>query len=211
MTTDSTRLQDALLDVRKAFRLLWGYHRRVRDIVELCARILPGTTPRQMFINYPLSETTKPLGSNWDTWECTPTVHWTFLFLPGGRRSKGLSARMVLGMSFIADTAFDDAETSDPDPVEFGPVEGARTVVDLYMYTARSRVKVDWLEMWNELDAHRLEATAAAMEDDEVPSDRYFVYWQRYPLQDFKDKSSVERMVNRFRDEAARALAKVAG
>ena len=36
-------LQGALLDVRKAFRLLHGYHRRIRDIVELAARVLPMT------------------------------------------------------------------------------------------------------------------------------------------------------------------------
>ncbi len=210
MTAESSQLKEALLDVRKSFRLLWGYHRRIRDIVELCSRMLPGTTPHQLFGQDAVSEKTKPLAGDWFTWECTPTVDWTFLFLPTGRRSKGASDRTVFGINFTADTEFEDAEIGDPDPHEFGPAEDAETVVYLSMYAARPRIQVDWLQRWNDHYDHQMEATAAAMEDeDEVASDRYFVYWRRYPLDEFNDKRSVEALINAFREEAARALAEV--
>lgn len=200
-------LADALLDVRKAFRLLWGYHRRVRDIVELCSKMYPESpASKQSFTVSPLSGRGNPL-SAWWTWDCTPTVDWTFLFIPAAEGSKGKS-RHMMAISFIADDAFEGSELADPDPEKLGSVEDAKSIIELTMCFATSRSALDWSRIWNSYELNEEQGAAHPLESSEGRSDQYFAYRKRIPMEEFEDEPGIRKIIADFRADALESLRK---
>ena len=200
-------LQGALLDVRKAFRLLHGYHRRIRDIVELAARVLPMTPYGQSTSVTPMTGNRTPL-NDWWTWDCTPTFNWTFFFRE--RAAPAGAPRFLLVMRVIADTGLETLGgpgSKDLPPDAFGDAAASDTVVQLLMVRAseqtlsQSRLSViPWGDGGQDVAARAVRGTDGQPIADMVGFNR------RLPAGAFVDEASATTLLRTVHDAATAAL-----
>ena len=142
MSNVQDELQKALLDVRKAFRLLWLYQRRVLDIIHLitdkfnhefyCWAPMGGKPPGRM--------TTDPT-DNW-AWSMLPFYQLCLLYPPSdailGQPKKG---EWLLEIGIQSDDGFPiGEEETEPDPTQFPSVETCSSILSLRGGTAKSRL-----------------------------------------------------------------------
>lgn len=199
--TESEQLTGALADVRKAFRLLHGYTRRVRDTVAICSQVLSPLEARKMvFSTSVVSERRDPL-ANWWTWDCLPTVDCTFLFYAAERKKK-LDEWMV-SISFIADESYELAEEDDPNPDSFAPVEETRSVVQLATFRLTSKTPHDWPRIWNDHEWQDKFDEVQAIGDESMP---LMCYRRSLKMDDMVDRQAIEDIVGRFHKESRQAL-----
>lgn len=205
--SDKSQMSSALVDVRKAYRLLYGYHRRIRDIVELCAQIIPEKPFKQLTTVNTLTANKRPLG-DWWTWDCTPTFDWIFLFVEPGEAKRKAGMKFMLVLSFVADEALEDAvsEDEEPDGSTLGAVEESRSVVECCMVGSLHKDPA-WHQIWSQHWTGGEELISAPMlREDDTESLDIMAYWKRIPMEEFSDEATVKLLVERFRSEALRAL-----
>ncbi len=205
--SNKSQLESALTDVRKAYRLLYGYHRRIRDIVELCAQIIPEKPFKQLTTVSSLTANKRPIG-DWWTWDCTPTFDWTFLFAEPAIVKSKIGIKFLLVISFVADEILEDAvsENEEPDGSTLGSVEESRSVVEFCMISTFQKDPA-WHQIWSQHWVCEKPSVAERMlrEDDSV-SPEISAYWKRIPMEEFSDENAVRLLVERFRSEALKAL-----
>lgn len=204
----TNQISDALLDVRKAFRLLHGYNRRIRDIVEVARTAIPEQPFKQETWVSPLTGNKRPVGPWW-TWDCTPTFDWTFLF-----RDEASTEPMkyLVAMGFVADEALEDAldEDGEPDPGALRDADQSRTLVELCLIAAK-QPSPDWMKIWDAhwIDRDGTEGRRSYLKRDKDDEDSEFpCYLKRIPLEEFTNENAVVSIVKSFRSEAVAALAK---
>ena len=127
-------LQAALLDVRKAYRLLYGFHRRIFDMARVIDGVLPGYEFQLMRpFNKSISAKWKPQRKTTDYWEALPFYSTDFVWSKTAAESQLLPTDRIFGISVFADNAWggedDDFKLA---PEEFNnTVEEATTVAYL--------------------------------------------------------------------------------
>lgn len=195
----------ALLDVRKSFRLLHGYTRRIRDTVEICSDVLsPMVARRHLFSTTVVTEKRRPIDTWWN-WDCLPTVDWTFLFYDekhAVKRGVGGEHRMI-SMSFIADEEYEKSDTDDPDPESFAPAESARSVVHLAAFKSSARRMPDWKGVWDGCDwGDELEQVQESRLGPEVVHG----FWRIVAMEEMASESTVRSIAKSFREDSFAAL-----
>ena len=206
--TTPTEMSEALIDVRKAYRLLYGYHRRVRDIVQLCAKILPEQPFKQRTIVNSLGSRSQPLGTWW-TWDCTPTFDWMFLFADDRGAKSKTKSKLLFVINFIADDQLEDAmeNRGEPDPSKLAPSERSNSVIDLYMIRSTLR-EPNWTKFFDAyyVDENEAKSDPVFRWSDNGQSTDYSAYWIRVPMESFVDEQSIVSIVKTFRENAVSAF-----
>jgi len=199
MATELDQLEAALLDVRKAFRLLYQYHQRARDLAEIVAS-LTGCTPIQTFGMTPISGK-RPVRGSWSTWDCTPTTDWIFLYpSPDSKNKKA----QCLGVWLSADSGF--TEASEDDPMGFPQPELCRSTIYLAFFQARRTKAPHWVHIWeNSGDLEHGREMLVEVLDEGLPEEVKFV-WKEFSFTSFHDELSAIETVKEFMREASALL-----
>lgn len=153
MPLDPT-LATALVDVRRAYRLLWSYQRRVLDSIALIAGQFESrtfATWQPMDFYRPATPSVNP-GDHWAA-DLLPMMGADFFYLPQGRdRSLALPGQWMLAINITSDSGYtiDDPE---PDPGSFQSAEDCESVLLLYIVKSMADRPVRWVEdLWDPME-----------------------------------------------------------
>lgn len=148
MDDSDTPLSGALADVRRAWRLVYAYQRRVNDMLALIDTALGAK--KFAFVNWKPTDFSAPARSG------TPFFRagtWAWDMLPGYRLytewsrwsgKVGVTHRVTINVS--ADSGFKKSG-GEPDPSDFTPACDAESVVWLGCWTATTQTP-DWSAAW---------------------------------------------------------------
>ncbi|HSN99434.1 MAG TPA: hypothetical protein VLS89_14160 [Candidatus Nanopelagicales bacterium] len=152
MSTTRDDLARSLADVRRAYRLVQLYHRRLCDLLQTVDDTLtrgglefdrwdPQNVAR-------LPKAGKPFfrPEHW-AWDLTPAYQ---VRCSWEQATKGQSRRVDLDL--IADTGFAPTGEGEPDPGAFVDAERSATELHVGLWTARAK-RAAWGEAWTRLEA----------------------------------------------------------
>lgn len=208
MTTAKNELSTALCDVRKAYRLLHGYHRRVLDVASLIvSRFDKVAWLATEFGCSPMTRRRNPFDQGYWMWDATPMVLTHLLFTEHGSgqgwETRHRQGSYLLDVTVVADSEFQDYDYSgEPDPSGFvKSAEAAASKVILTVVTPRGEQSgKDWLAVWRNNDY----AEHASAEDWNDGS--YRAYTEVVAMDELVDSDTVVRFADRFRNAAFSAL-----
>jgi len=140
-------LAEALADVRRAYRLLHAYHRRLCDLLQVTDEFL---SERGLEFDHwsPLNvarlpNSTKPFfkPENW-AWDLTPG----YLVQCIWRGSKN-GTNYNIHIHAVADTGYDTSRDGEPDPCHFLPAESSKSELRIGLWRTRAKAP-DWGAAW---------------------------------------------------------------
>jgi hypothetical protein len=104
----------------------------------------------------------------------------------------------LLDITFVADSAFNDWESGEPQPEQFPPPEQTKSEVCLLLIQAQvENRQVPWLKIWNEEDYP--EADRATLK---WGSADYKAHFQRISMAELVDRDAVVKIASAFRKRA---------
>ncbi len=136
---NTVNLETALCEVRKAYRLLWLFQRRVLDI---CETIRDSFGVVFYYVGYHFDKPTNGSPFKKWSWDMLPMSNISFLFV----RHKGeypnkewanypMPGDYLLSIHVVPDTALLDCKfEGEPDPMRFSPPNAAGSKLGLYLY-----------------------------------------------------------------------------
>lgn len=203
---DEPTLDSALTDVRKAYRLLWCYQKRVFDIVKLIAAEFDDMAFynwRTLHAGSPSRSDSNPMSGR-STWEMLPMVSASYLFLPGGTNHNAtVTGQWMLEVLVESDRGFLDTEDgSEPDPASFEPAEKVESTISIFAWYCRGETSKNWVGgvwkvlPWPEGDSVKIDH-----------ADQPFTTFRRdFNLAALPDKDAVRAAVASFQATANEAL-----
>lgn len=151
MSTHAQTLPAALADVRRAYRLVQAYQRRLCDLFQLIDEELVEKHQFQFWLwdpfhaSRPTQRKTRFFRPKTWAWDLSPgyqvQCQWTATVKKRTRRVAILA---------IADTGFGDTGTPEPDPGKFAPVEECGTELLIGLWTAETS-QPDWDTAWERM------------------------------------------------------------
>lgn len=205
MNRDAT-LAAALLDVRKAYRLLYGYHRRVFDMARTIDGCLDGFAFSGSEAGYAfLGDKWKPQKKRICYWDALPFYSTYFLWAKCKdaahleKKSKRLNlSDRIFGIEVVADNLADASEEWDPET--FGAPESSTTTFRCFFGRSLvERAGVSILEAWDE----DVEETGVATRSE----DGNFVLWREdIDMVTLATKADVISSIKAFISNAEQAL-----
>jgi len=150
MSTTRDDLARALADVRRAYRLLQVYHRRLCDLLQLLDDTLGAaglSFERWDPINvWRLPRAKKPFfrPETW-AWDLTPAYQ---VGCAWEQAAKGHARRV--DVHCIGDTGYVTSSEGEPDPATFKDAEQCATELHVGLWTARAK-RADWNSAWVEV------------------------------------------------------------
>lgn len=146
-----SELNDVLVDVRKAYRLIYLYQQRIFSIVEVFSE--------KLNLNYYYwipSLFTKPSSANpfnrW-TWDMLPMYKVSFLYLHNSNRgdnSNLLQGDLMVEFQIDSDSGYLKDGGKEPNPLSFDDVEESKSYLNIYFWYANTDMKKNWYHnIWN--------------------------------------------------------------
>jgi hypothetical protein len=192
--------KSALLDVRKAYRLIFLYQRRILDLV----KVIKKQFEQHVFYQWspcncdpPPIRDSDPL-KRW-AWDFIPMYDFSILYLPSNAASNGKPqpGDWMLEIHFLTDDGFPHEQEPEPnpsDPTEFRPVQSSASTVVLAAYLCTKAVKGNWFwDVWNEMDWQKEETK-------DYPDFGIKLVYKRFPLADMLDEKAVRSAVEQFKE-----------
>jgi hypothetical protein len=220
MSQHSEETKAALTDVRKAFRLLWAYNKRVFHIVQ--------RMNEQLGFTFYYSDNwiaPKNSGSDFCTrwaWDALPTVTTGWLMLrpnknedgtivirQGDHNSNPLKGEMLLHILLVSDSGFSDVyakQKSEPDSLKFVTPESAesRLILSIYVNDVDRKEKLNWCD-----NIFKPNASKADFLDNfkkENLNNDIRRYSKSYLLEELLDEEGLMTKINDFQESAEKAL-----
>lgn len=215
-TDNHNEIKNALSDVRKAFRLLWAYNKRIFNIVEhirndfgfehyYMGKLLGTTNSRSDFCEY------------W-AWEALPlvTIGWTalrfnrgedgsVLYRNGDHNNNPLAGEMLLHILLISDSAFFNAingpNKNEPNAVNFPCPDQCQSKLVLSVYVN----DVDRVESMNWFDKIFTPCFNASKWNDVSACEQVVKGIRRYStvlmLEDVLDEETLDKRIRLCKQE----------
>jgi len=199
-------IEGALLDVRKAYRLLYLYQRRVLDLCEEIVAGLNSRLTRTLGYTWWQSACGRPTGLGLKATNIIRRSSWDFLtlcdfavfYLPEGQ---GFDVQnqgdWMLVLRITADSGHLEEE---PDVTKFQAPDECSTLVRLYAYFSSQRHRGSWID-------------TVFYENDWPPDagtdnfdNGFRVFGMTLPLSELSSREDVEQHVPRFAEELKRAF-----
>ncbi|MEZ4309049.1 MAG: hypothetical protein R3F14_13510 [Polyangiaceae bacterium] len=188
MTDTKSDVPAALVEVRKAYRLLHAYHQRISDLL----RLIHGTLAERGLrfqkwspVNVWLPSSRRAPFHHW-AWDLTPAYQTSCVWEgTGGGWSRQIHVHM------IADTGYDPSVGDDPSPEHFKPAEQSASEVRYGMYRTRAR-KADFGAAWKQISGLP-DPTDQNEHKVMVGQDEYVYRHLARSLSDLPDREAVDR------------------
>lgn len=151
--SSSVDLSAALSDVRRAYRLLHAYQRRVFDVVE---EFVAAFDDRQYYwwrpVHYSKPGSSNPL-ERW-AWNMLPMVKTSFLYLGAGTdHNLTRPGEWMLELLLESDSGFELFGNAEPMSNDFDDVENCRTTLRAIAWCPTKATKLNWLHgFWDEVE-----------------------------------------------------------
>lgn len=204
MSTNSVQgLEQALLDVRKAYRLLHGYHRRTLDTAAIIAEQFSDTQFHKTQLHQsPFTSRRDPFDRGYSTWDATPLIDVSFLFVrQSGTKDADTIHRpgdFLLDITFSADSGYSDWEDGDPEPEHFPPPEKSRSELTLLLIQAQKECRnKSWIAVWNDDDYPENEKSSRKW-----GSGDYKAHYQKVSMSELVDREAIVKIATSFRKRA---------
>lgn len=190
MSDKKNELADALTDVRRAYRLLHAYHRRVNDLFYAVHEFLEKQGAE--FASWgplnvwSLPQKTKPFfkPETW-AWDLTPAYQVECVW---HRFRDGIHHK--LHIHAIADTGYDAAGEGEPDPAKFERAEKSRSEIRVGLHRTRAK-NPDWSEAWKKLSANSTRKNSN-VHCIKIESDEYTYRYFAVDIVDLSDEQAVK-------------------
>jgi hypothetical protein len=196
MASQIDEIDAALCDIRKAYRLIHLYQRRVLD---LCREITEAFESELNFYHWAASQFEMPArrasnpGSRW-AWEFSPLYDFCVLYLPEGvHHQTHKPDDWLLAVRAAADSGFVLRGKTEPDPRGYQKVETCESTVRLYIYYCSQAFDANWFsDIYNANDFPR---------DDEEGSfaNGIRTVGMKFALAEMHHAEAVRSCVERFR------------
>ncbi len=144
---DLLSVEKALIEVRKAYRLLALFQRRVLD---LCNQIKGSFSSSLLFYQWTSSEFEQPPMRNGDpangrwAWDFLPLYDFDVLYLAQPPSIGHLPGEWMLRIRVTADSGFGKQGDAETDPCRFAPPDQCESLVRLYVYYCVDRFSGNW-------------------------------------------------------------------
>ncbi len=145
MESNSDELKKALLDVRKAFRLLFLYQRRVLDLAMTFANEM-SLRPYCVGYGFNRPATANPF-DKW-VWDMLPMYRVSFLFLsPLTDQNHPKRGEWLLDIHLVSDSGYPEGiswKKGEPNPVTFSPAENCVSLLGIYAFKSDRDERRNW-------------------------------------------------------------------
>lgn len=149
---DNAALVAALVDVRRAHRLIWAYNRRIFELAKALEDHLSGFVFEQLLPWYNGYNDWRPNNSDVVYWNSVPYI---LTRLTWSTRSTDVIRKgdTIIGLTISADTAW-ETHDDDEDPANYAEtVETSETEVIFYLGRAMQDMeRAQMLRIWNNFD-----------------------------------------------------------
>jgi len=189
-------MEAALCDVRKAYRLIHLYQRRVLD---LCREITEAFESELNFYYWAASQFEMPPRRRTDpvsewAWDFLPLYDFALVYRPEDvdYKSPKVNDRM-LEVRITVDSGYVTAGELEPDPRDFRDVAGCESCVRLYVYYSSKVLKGGWLD-------DLLSSSIFPADDREGElANGVCTLGMKFALAEMSDAEAVQNCVNKFR------------
>ncbi len=201
----SEEMKSALADVRRAYRLIWSYQRRILDIVALVA----GEFEEHEFYGWETYPRDRPCGrwkdptGKW-AWDLLPLHQASFLYLPpDADRNRPAAGQWMLEIVVKADDGFEDPETGDePDASDFTDATSTSSKISMYGWLCTASCERHWLNgVWHH--GEWPDEDGAPVEHSTPP---FKIVGQSFDLAELADESAVKDAVAKFKETLGTTL-----
>jgi hypothetical protein len=204
--TGDEYLIGALLDVRKAYRLLYAFHQRVFAMARGINDSLDGYTFRSGEAGYDFLKKWSPQDEDVEFWETLPFYSTIFMWakckeeIHLAKKSKHLNlSDRFLAVEVLADVVGDDAEESDPNTFE-QPPESSRTVMRCFFGRPLKECDgVSIMDAWN-VDVQKIQLATRSKKGE------FVLWWEDLDLATMPTKDDVVRAIDDFIERAELGL-----
>lgn len=146
-------LANTLVDVRKAYRLVYLYQKNILSTIERFVEEFPCTfywwTPTE---TAPPPQRSTDITKRW-TWDLLPLYSTALLYISeGGQPSDHSPGEWMIALHLITDSEF-DSDGGEPNPVNFEKAEDSETSINVSLWYCNKAMGENWFHgVWNELD-----------------------------------------------------------
>lgn len=208
---DTSQLKDALVDVRKAYRLLYQYHRRMFDM----ARMVDDALADYRFETFDPSDGMlearwRPSHKGTDYWKTLPFYSTRFVWTKTGksRGSRSAASRFapadrVFALDFSADESWGNGGheyTQSPEEFEVAAAD-ARSTLEFCLLKPTKTLRISPLDAWYDVD-YPLQPTHRQETDD----GRFIALYERHDLAALPTRDALKAALARFLESAEAEL-----
>jgi hypothetical protein len=143
---DHDELSRALVDVRRAYRLLYLFQRRILDLLEQLA----GELGQSFWYWLPSGDEEAIRGGaspfERSAWKMLPLFDASFLFLPRGvdPNNAPRNGQWLLVLQLCPDDGQPEGGKGEPNPAEFADPVGCRSMIYLYAFIVQEDIQGEW-------------------------------------------------------------------
>lgn len=193
-----TELTEALADVRKAYRLIWAYQRRMMDLIQVIADDFEGLqfyAWSPLHTRRPTQLTSNPLKGKW-AWDMVPFYKVSFLYKPEGASPHDLAeGDWLLEIHLDSDTAGFEAQRGEPDAGKFPDADTSRSTLSLIVWQCTEAIKANWAnDVWKYGSWPAADGIAEQLADFTVQVIRVST-----ALEDLHDKAALRASIDDFK------------
>lgn len=199
---ENDALVAALTDVRRAYRIIWMYQRRVLDLVSQIAEKFD-----LEFYAWSPEEyerlgrfTTDPTKNS--AWDMLPLYNTSFLYLPeDADRNRTRVGDWMLEIAVISDEGYNckALENGEVDASQFLPAEKTRSILGLYAWRSTKTLDRNWFNsIWDSWDSEKMgwPKDGGLVENAER---NIMIIGKTFDLSDLSDETAVETAVAGFK------------
>lgn len=150
-------IADALVDVRKAHRLVCTFNRRVFEMAEIISEALPGFRFESMTPHYEgYDKDWKPGDEVESFWNSTPGIHMQMAWSNRAGTETASAGEQVFGLVLSVDTEWEKND-DDIDPATYKvSAENSRTELSFYLLSFETTVTTaEMLQIWEDFDPNK--------------------------------------------------------
>ena len=149
----SDDLKNTLIDVRKAYRLVYLYQKNILSTAERFVQEFSCT-----FYWWTPTETSPPPQRGTDitrrwTWDLLPLYSTALLYTSvGGQPSEHAPGEWMLALHLTTDSEF-EVDGEEPNPIDFGEAEDSETSITVSLWYCKKAFDDNWFYgIWNNID-----------------------------------------------------------
>lgn len=194
---DHGELDGALVDVRRAYRLIWAYQRRVFDIV----RVVTDGFENHKFLFWEPHEFEPPPRRMSDprakwAWDMLPDYAFSVILYPiGGERGRPQEGQWMLEISIVSDDGYEPDDDVEPDATAFRDPSKCASSLNLCAWQCTSSRDIDWVaDVYDQLYWPEKEG-----EVEEHADPPFRLIWRSFNLATLSDKPAIEGAVCEFK------------
>lgn len=191
--------KETIADVRRAYRLIWGYQRRVMDIL----RMMADEFDTHEFYYWTPLETdplakrgTNPLKTQW-AWDALPFYKASFLYkVIGSDHNAPMAGQWLLELSVDSDDVDFDDYRGEPDASRFPSAQTCNSTISLIAWQCTNDIKANWFNgVWETLDWP--DPDGSVLQHDAYPVRSVQL---NLPIEELDSQAAIKKAVADFRN-----------